>query len=196
MRASPVNRWLRVPAFVALLPLLACVPATTPPPETTPPVPPAKAQAAKPPRRPPLDATWSFEVGETVCAAHASAGAIGLGIEIGDDGAIVIMAAPGADNAAYLRAARHKKALLRVEAEGENWPWRLNATPAHRLEAQLAPSKAALARILLMLRGGIATMSAAGAPDHALHLAPAGVSGAAWLACAKQRVQRGAGNAP
>ncbi len=195
MRAYHVNGWRRALAFVPLLPLLACVPAPAPAPETAPPAPapaPAKVQAAKPPR-PPLDATWSFAVSESACSAHASAGATTLAIDIADDGTVVIEAAPGADAPAYLRAARHHPPLLRVAAEGETWQWRLRANPAHRLEARLAPSKAALARILLMLRGGIVTMSAAPARDHALRLAPAGSSGAAWFACARDRVRHGAG---
>ncbi len=190
MRSYHVNRWLRALAFVPLLPLLACVP---PPPSATappapPPSPPAQSQAAKP-RHPPLDATWSFAVSESTCSARASAGTTTLAIDIAEDGTVVIEAAPGADTAAYLRAARHHSPQLRVAAEGETWQWRLRANKSHRLEARLAPSEASLARILLMLRGGTVTMSAPPAPEHALRLAPAESSGAAWFACAKRRQQ-------
>ncbi len=200
MRAYHVNGWWRGLAVAPLLSLLACNPATTPaPPQTeepaplpVPPAPPAKSQATKP--RPPLDAAWSFEVSDGACRARASAGAAMVSLDVADDGTLVIDATPGADIAAYLRAARRQPPLLKVVAEGESWQWRLHATPAHQFEIRLAPSKAALAQSLLMLRGSSVTMSVTSAQEQTLHLAPAGSPGAAWFACAKTRMQSAAGD--
>ncbi len=193
VRGHDVNIWLRPFALAALLPLLGCVLATNQPPPV-PSAPPPAPPVAKPQHPlPPLDAVWSFDIGDTACAALASAGATSLRLSVAANGTIVIAVAPGGDTAPYGHASRPPP-RLKVAAEGETWRWRLRPAPARVLETRLAASKVALAQILLMLHGGQAVLSAEHTPDRILRLPPAGQSGAAWFACARDRVQRAVGD--
>jgi hypothetical protein len=191
MRGAPRKTWTKAITLALIYPLLACVPAQKAPPPTPQPTTTATVKPVRP--RPPLNATWSFEVDETACIARATAGATKFRIAVSNAGAITIDLAPGSDGDAYLHAAQRHHAQIKIAAAGANWRWLASPAPPAKLSANLPPSKTSLAQILLLLEGGNLTLNADHLPDRVLHVPPAESAGAEWFACAKERAARSPG---
>jgi hypothetical protein len=132
-----------------------------------------------------IDATWSFEVNETVCRAMASAGRTLLQVASrpGENLQVDLQL----ENNSSVSVRTHSNAFtIGFSSNSEKWQWRLRAAASRMLRTTLPPTELSLAQILTMLQGGTISFTAGGRSHEMLRLPPAGNAAIKWFGCVRR----------